>query len=98
VHAQALTFIGLLYDIEREVVPNLSDEPCRIYQEKARFVADALHTWMTEPRQKLSAGSAIAKGLDCRLKRRLALTRYLGDGDLPIDNNWAASSEAAVGC
>lgn len=32
--------------------------------------------------------SAIAKALDYSLKRWLALTRYLDEGAVPIDNNW----------
>ena len=32
-------------------------------------------------------GSATAKALDYSLKRWIALTRYLDDGALPIDNN-----------
>ncbi|MEX3639944.1 transposase, partial [Paraburkholderia sp. BR14427] len=32
--------------------------------------------------------SAIAKALDYSLKRWEALTRYLDDGHVPIDNNW----------
>ena len=34
-------------------------------------------------------GSAIAKALDYTLKRWMALSRYLDDGAVPIDNNWA---------
>lgn len=33
-------------------------------------------------------GSAIAKALDYSLKRWIALTRYINDGAVPIDNNW----------
>ncbi len=33
-------------------------------------------------------GSATARAIDYSLKRWVALTRYLDDGDLPIDNNW----------
>lgn len=33
-------------------------------------------------------GSAIAKSLDSSLKRWIALTRYLNDGVIPLDNNW----------
>ena len=33
-------------------------------------------------------GSATAKAIDYSLNRWAALTRYLDDGDLPIDNNW----------
>lgn len=32
-------------------------------------------------------GSAIAKALDYRLKRWIALTRYLDNGAVPLDNN-----------
>jgi hypothetical protein len=35
-----------------------------------------------------SEGSAIAKALDYSLRRWEALTRYLVDGQVPIDNNW----------
>ena len=33
-------------------------------------------------------GSATAKAIDYTLNRWIALTRYLDDGELPIDNNW----------
>lgn len=33
-------------------------------------------------------GSGAAKALDNSLKRLAALTRYLEDGAVPIDNNW----------
>ncbi|MFP3480356.1 transposase, partial [Burkholderia sp. SIMBA_057] len=33
-------------------------------------------------------GSGIANALDYSLKRWEALTRYLDDGSVPIDNNW----------
>lgn len=38
-------------------------------------------------RQLVPEGSAIAKALDYSLKRWIALTRYLDDGAVPIDNN-----------
>lgn len=56
-------------------------------QEKAAPIADALHTWMIAPRQRVFEGSAIAMALDYSLKRCLVLTRYLDDGAVPIDNN-----------
>src|SRR4051812_22742955 len=33
-------------------------------------------------------GSATAKAIDYSLKRWPALTHYIGDGDVPISNNW----------
>jgi transposase len=84
----ALTFIGALYDVEREVKPLNSADRCRMRHEKARPIVDALYTWMLAQRQKVPEGSAIAKALDYSLKRWVALTRYLNDGEVPIDNNW----------
>jgi transposase len=43
---------------------------------------------MVGQRKLVSEGSAIAKALDYSLRRWEALTRYLVDGDIPIDNNW----------
>lgn len=54
----------------------------------ARPLADALHQWLRQQRQRVPDGSAAARAIDYSLKRWAALTRYLDDGDLPIDNNW----------
>jgi hypothetical protein len=45
-------------------------------------------TWLLLHRQKATDGTAIAKALDYSLGRWPALTRFLDDGTLPIDNNW----------
>ena len=39
-------------------------------------------------RLKVTDGSAIARALDYSLKRWAALTRFLDNGQLPLDNNW----------
>ena len=57
-------------------------------QQHARPVADHLREWFTLQRQKVPDGSAIAKAINYSLGRWQALTRYIDDGDLPIDNNW----------
>jgi transposase len=36
----------------------------------------------------VSEGTAIAKAIDYSLKRWAALTRFLDDGEVPVDNNW----------
>ena len=87
--AQALQFISALYDVEREVKHLTADERLRIRQARSRPLADALHQWMELQRRQITDGSATAKALDCSLKRWGALTRFLDDGQLPIDNNWA---------
>jgi len=86
--AQALDFIGQLYDIERKSKDHPPDKRQQLREERARPIADALRQWMLAQRQKVPDGSGTAKALDYSLKRWGALTRYLSDGAVPIDNNW----------
>ena len=85
---QALKFFGELYEVEREV--HDADGSLRLDARKRRSrpVADALHQWMRQQRQKIPDGSATARAIDYSLNRWVALTRFLDDGELPIDNNW----------
>ena len=47
-----------------------------------------LHSWMLAQRSQVAHGGATARALDYSLKRWQALTRFIDDGRLPIDNNW----------
>ncbi|POP69226.1 IS66 family transposase [Pseudomonas syringae] len=86
---QALRYIQLLYEIESEIRDLEPDLRRRIRQEKAVPVMDRLHAWMIAQRDLVPEGSAISKALDYSLRRWAALSRYLDDGAVPIDNNWA---------
>ena len=84
---QALHSIGGLYEVER-LARDLGDEDrWRIRREQSAPLAKALHDWMLTQRDLVPDGSATAKALDYSLKRWVALTRYLEDGAVPIDNN-----------
>jgi transposase len=85
---QALKFFVQLYDVEREMAEADSDARCKARRRRSRPVADALHHWMRQQRQKIPDGSATAKAIDYSLNRWTALTRFIDDGQLPIDNNW----------
>lgn len=85
---QALRFFVQLYDVEREVAQPDNDARCEARRRRSRPVADALHHWMRQQRQKIPDGSATARAIDYSLNRWTALTRFLDDGELPIDNNW----------
>nr|WP_067286332.1 IS66 family transposase [Marinobacterium profundum] len=84
---QAVEYIKQLYDVEREARDLTALERQRLRQDKAKPIADALHHWMQAQRLKIPNGTATANALDYSLKRWAALTRYLDDGALPIDNN-----------
>ena len=83
----ALEQIARIYDVERQLKELNSDERQRIRQQRSKPLLDALHQWMILNRQKITDGSATAKALDYSLRRWGALTRFVDNGQLPIDNN-----------
>jgi transposase len=85
---QALKFFAQLYEIEREARDLTACERQAIRKDSTKTVADALHQWLTQQRQKVPDGTATAKAIDYSLKRWPALVRFIDDGELPIDNNW----------
>ncbi|SMC31188.1 IS66 family transposase, partial [Polynucleobacter kasalickyi] len=84
----ALELIRQLYEIEREVKELDCQSRQNIRQERSRPITNVLFEWMQLQRMKITDGSATARALDYTLKRWPALTRYIDDGQLPIDNNW----------
>jgi transposase len=88
VSGQALKFFGRLYEVERDARAATAHERKVMRQERSRPVADALHQWLVQQRQQVPDGSATARAIDYSLKRWVALTRFIDDGELPIDNNW----------
>ncbi|WP_456017451.1 IS66 family transposase [Pseudomonas fluorescens] len=84
---QALHSIGGLYEVERQAKDMSDEERWRLRQEIAAPIAQKLNEWMLAQRDLVPEGSATAKALDYSLKRWVALTRYLDDGAVPIDNN-----------
>jgi len=85
---QALKFFGQLYDVEREISDSEPEQRRQARQQRSRPTADALHQWLVQQRHKVTDGSATAKAIHYSLNRWAALTRYIDDADLPIDNNW----------
>ena len=85
---QALKFFGLLYDIERNVQHLSAEERGRRRKDESDPIAKNFHAWLEAQRTRVPNGSATAKAIDYSLKRWEALTLYLGDGNLPCDNNW----------
>ena len=84
----ALQQFARVYEIEREVKELSAEQRQASRQQHTQPVLDALHRWMLLQRQKVPEGSASAKALDYSLRRWEALTRFTGDGQLPVDNNW----------
>ena len=61
-------------------------------QLQSKPVADALQAWLKTQRQLLVKADATAKAIDYALSNWTALTQFLGDGAVPIDNNAAENA------
>ena len=87
--AQALDYIGQLYEVERQAREQGATAQQRglLRQAKSKPLLDAMHAWMLLMRHKVMDNSAAAKALDYSLRRWAALSRFLDDPQLPIDNN-----------
>ncbi|ATQ84154.1 IS66 family transposase (plasmid) [Moraxella osloensis] len=96
---EALELFQSLYAVEREIDERFEKNPTpmprdaqivrQVRQEKAKPVADKLYAWLQQKRLGTTKNASITKAIEYCLKRWQALTRYLEDGNLPIDNNWA---------
>ncbi len=92
---QAVALIAKLYEVEREARELDPEARLLLRQQRSRPVADALHAlhaWLTAQRQTLANADATAKAIDYALSNWRALTRYLDDGNVPIDNNPAENA------
>jgi transposase len=86
---EALRYFAALYEIEREARERKLDAESRrqLRQQRSKPIAEILRQWLTRQRSQVPDGSATAKAIEYSLGRWAALTRYIEDGDLPIDNN-----------
>jgi len=99
--AVALTYIKRLYKVEREATDRGldPDERLALRLEKARPDLEALHAWLLHQVGVVVPKSPLGEAIGYALDQWTALTRYLDDGRLDIDNNAAerALRRVAVG-
>lgn len=85
---EALDRIAAVYAIEAEALGKPADERV-VIRTKAKPLIDGFLDWGNSTLAKLSAKSALAEAFRYTLRRREALTWFLGDGRLEPDNNRA---------
>lgn len=93
---EAIERIGALYDVEREIRGKPADLRCLVRQARARPLAEELHRWLNQTLTKLSRKFDTAAAIRYALSRWRALTRYLDDGRIEIDNSAAERALRAV--
>ncbi len=93
---EALARIGALYGIEEQIRGKPAEVRALIRQERARPLLDELHNWMEKALCVLSTKSDTAGAIRYALSHWRALTRYVDDGLLEIDNSAAERALRAV--
>ena len=93
---EALARIVALYAVEEEIRGKPADLRLNIRQARARPLIDDLHNWMEKSLRSLSPKSETAGAIRYALSRWRALTRYIDDGRLEVDNSAAERALRAV--
>lgn len=93
---EALARIGALYAIEEQVRGKPAELRCSVRQNRARPLLDQLRQWMEKTLRSLSTKSETAGAIRYALSHWRALTRYVDDGLLEIDNNAAERALRAI--
>ena len=86
---QALQRIAALYAIEAQIRGQPPDIRRRERQARAGPLLEDMRAWLTGMVAKVSAKSELARAIGYSLTRWRALTRYVDDGRIEIDNNAA---------
>jgi transposase len=93
---EALERIQALFAIEAEIRGRSAEERLANRQARAGPLLEDLHRWFQMTVSKLSRKSPLAVAIRYALTRWTALTRYLHDGRLEIENNAAERALRAV--
>lgn len=94
--AEAVERIGALYTIESDVRGKPPDVRKQVRQSRGRPLVDELHDWFNKMLARLSPKFDTAIAIRYALSRWRALTRYLDDGAIEIDNSAAERALRAV--
>lgn len=87
VAAEAIQRIAWLYKLEREAREMAPADRLALRQQHSKPLWKDLHAWLEVERARVPDGSGIAGAIDYSLNRWTALSRFLLDGDVSVDNN-----------
>ncbi len=94
---QALQRIAKLYEIEADIRGRPPHERRRERLERAAPLLQELHAWLSEILDRVSVKSELGQAIGYTLGHWKALTRYVDDGRIEIDNNAAERALRGVG-
>jgi len=88
----ALSFIGKLYDLERQIKGQPPDERKRVRQQQAKPILKQFRAWLDKNQDQVLPKGLLGKALSYLEKNWQKLQVYLEDGRLEIDNNGAENA------
>src|SRR5450830_406967 len=91
-----LAEIGKLYQIESAVHGSQPEQRRAMRQTESNSIVTGLHTWLTEQIKTLSRKSVTMEAITYAFNQWSALSRYLNDGRIEIDNNAAERSVRGI--
>jgi transposase len=94
--SEAVARIDVLFAIEREINGLAPPQRVDVRTERSRPLVTALESWLREQHVRVSMNSDTGKAIDYSLKRWTALTRFLDDGRLCMNNNAAERELRAI--
>jgi len=94
---EALDRIGALYDIERKINGQPADIRQDVRQKESRSKAEAFKAWAEATLTQLPKKSDLRAAFQYGLNRWTALTLFLNDGRVAIDNNAAERALRPIG-
>lgn len=94
--AEALQRIGRLYAIERAIRGQPPAARAIARRTLSTPILEELHVWLRTTHETLSVKSPLARAIQYTLTRWTALTRYVDDGRIEIDNNAAERAIRAL--
>jgi transposase len=86
---EAVKRIDVIFAIEREITGLPAADRLAIRRQRVAPLVDNLEQWMRAERARLSRHADVAKAMDYMLKRWIAFTRFLENGQVCLTNNAA---------
>jgi transposase len=84
---EALAFIGGLFEIERSASCEPSKKRQAIREQRSRPIVEKFFAWCEAQLDEMLDDTPLAKGIGYARNQRVALSRFLEDGRLPLHNN-----------
>ena len=85
--AEVLTRIRELYAIEADIRGQPAELRWQVRQERSRPIVEALHAWLCDHIERVSAASDLAKAIRYAIRHWPGLIVFLDDGRVEMDSN-----------